>query len=82
MDLMLITATEDMEYNQTFFEVASKGTYQKCRQPHNIKNEYELDEWDIFRRTEGEFDEEDKISDRQRAIRRIQHILQEIPPNK
>ena len=82
MDLMLITATEDIDSNQVFFEAASKGVFQRCRQPHNLENEYELDNWDIFRRTEGEFDEEDKISDRQKAIRRIQHILQEVPPNE
>lgn len=78
MDLMLITATEDTEYNQIFFE-KTKGIYQI---ENRIRDEYEMDSWDIFRRIEGDFGEEDKISDRQRAIRRIQHILQEVPSNK
>lgn len=78
MDLMLITSTEDIDDNQVFFE-RKISRYE----PHNrLVEEYELDDWDIFTRIEGEFDEREKISDRQRAIRRIQDILQKIPSNK
>lgn len=78
MDLMLITATEDIDENQIFFERKNK-TYES----HNrLYEEYELDSWDIFSRIEGNFDEKEKISDRCEAIRRIQGILQEIPSNK
>lgn len=78
MDLMLITATEDIDNNQIFFENKSKG----LRQKYQLENYYELDDWDVFRRIEGEFDEKDKISDRQKAIRRIQRILQEVSSNE
>ena len=78
MDLMLITATENIDENQIFFERKNK-TYE----PHNrLYEEYELDSWDIFSRIEGEFNEKEKISNRCEAIRRIQGILQEIPSNK
>lgn len=76
MDLMLITGTEDIDEVQSFFEFKSKYYMSPNLES---KDDYELDTWDIFRRIEGDFDEEDKISDRQRAIRRIQNILQEVP---
>ena len=78
MDLMLVTATEDIDENQIFFERKTK-----IYEPHNrLYEEYELDNWDIFSRIEGSFDEKEKVSDRCEAIRRIQGILQEIPSNK
>ena len=78
IDLMLVTATEDIDENQIFFERKTK-----IYEPHNrLYEEYELDSWDIFSRIEGNFDEKEKISDRCEAIRRIQGILQEIPSNK
>ena len=78
MDLMLITSTEDIDDNQVFFE----RKISRYESHNRLVEEYELDNWDIFTRIEGEFDEREKISDRQRAIRRIQDILQEIPSNK
>ena len=78
MDLMLVTATEDIDENQIFFESKTK-----ISEHHNrLYEEYELDSWDIFSRIEGNFDEKEKISDRCKAIRRIQGILQEIPSIK
>ena len=78
MDLMLVTATEDIDSNQIFFERRS-FTYE----PQNrLYEEYELDSWDIFSRIEGDFDEREKVSDRCKAIRRIQRILQEVPSDK
>ena len=78
MDLMLITSTEDIDDNQIFFEKRTS----RYESHNRLIEEYELDDWEIFTRIEGEFDEREKISDRQRAIRRIQSILQEIPSNK
>lgn len=78
MDLMLVTATEDIDSNQIFFE-RRNFTYE----PQNrLYEEYELDSWDIFSRIEGDFDEREKVSDRCKAIRRIQGILQEVPSDK
>lgn len=78
MDLMLITATEDIDDNQIFFENARE----RYKPINRIVDEYILDEWDIFTRKEGIFNEEENVSDRQRAIRRISNILQKVPSNK
>lgn len=78
MDLMLVTATEDIDENQIFFE----NTRERYKPTNRIIDEYILDEWDIFTRKEGIFSEEDNVSDRCRAIRRISNILQEVPSNK
>lgn len=76
MDLMLVTATEDIDENQIFFE----NTNKRYESRNRIVDEYVLDEWDIFRRIEES--ERNKISDRQQAIRRISNILEKIPPNE
>lgn len=73
MDLMLITATEDIDDNQIFFENARE----RYKPINRIVDEYILDEWDIFTRKEGIFNEEEsKISGRQEAINRISRILE------
>ena len=76
MDLMLVTATEDIDENQIFFE----NTNKRYESRNRIVDEYVLDEWDIFRRIEES--ERNKISDRQQAIRRISNILEKIPSNE
>ena len=77
MDLMLITATEDVDENQIFFE----NIRERYQVNNRFREEYEMDTWDIYRKVEGDTNAQNNTSDRCRALRRISETLEEISPN-
>lgn len=77
MDLMLITATEDVDENQIFFE----NVRERYQVNNRFREEYEMDTWDIYRKVEGDTNAQNNTSDRCRALRRISEALEEISPN-
>lgn len=75
IDMELVVGTEDYETLQRYFES------RKCDYPSSIelmqdriKNEYIPERW--------ENDEEYKVSDRQRTLKRISRVLEEVPSNE
>ena len=77
MDLMLITATEDIDENQIFFE----NVRERYQVNNRFREEYEMDTWDIYRKVEGDTNAQNNTSDRCRALRRISEALEETSPN-
>ena len=69
MDLMLVTATEDIDENQIFFE----NTNKRYESRNRIVDEYVLDEWDIFRRIEES--ERNKIMSDYVSLMRINPMI-------
>lgn len=74
-DMEIIYGNEDYEELQEYFEHRKLSfPNEKLSMQERLKREYIPEIWE-------EENEDDKISNRQRAIRRIRNLLQEVPSN-
>lgn len=77
LDMELVYGDEDYEDIQEYFE-SRKYVYPSgsSSMQERLKREYTPEVWEDLD------NEEDNISNRQRAIRRVSNILQEVPPDQ